>query len=288
VPDVLPGFDAPSVIAQGGLGTTYRAYDRARQREVAVKVVSSRPGGISERFKALASRVRLQHSWILSVLEVVERDGNWLIVSEFIEGQTLSALLKAGPPLSVKESTLLVYRLATALAYAQEQGLVYDDLSPWSVIIATDGTPHLVDEFAAPGPIDVPRVSGTRGYMPPERLDGSGGLDGSGNVYSLGVMFYQLLTGRLPFGGGLRKRIEAALRGQPVPPRRLNPEVSPALEAVCLKAMARRPEDRHATAAQLAEELLPMLGGNPQATAPNLPPDPKSKKGGGRHMGFWK
>jgi serine/threonine-protein kinase len=276
------------VIARGGLGTIYRAYDRARQREVTVKVVSSRTSGVSERFKALASRIRLQHSWILSVLEVVERDGNWLIVSEFIEGQTLYKLLQAGPPLSVKESTLLVYRLATALAYAQEQGLVYDDLSPSSVIIATDGTPHLVDEFAAPGSIGLPGVSGTPGYMPPERLDGSGRLEGSGNIYSLGVLLYRLLAGRLPFGGGLRKRIEAILRGQPVPPRRLNPQLSPALEAVCLKAMARRPEDRYATAARLAEELLPMLGGNPQATTPNTPPDPKSKKGGGRRMGFWK
>lgn len=203
-----------------------------------------------------------------------------MIVSEYVEGQTLPDRLKAGPPLSVEEASLLAYRLATALEYAHSKGLLHSDLSAGNVTIAAGGTAHLIDEFAAPDPKSPGEVIGVSGDVPLERFEGSARLAKLENIYSLGVILYQALTGRLPFDLSMMERLKPTMRGEPAAPSRINPTIPQALDAVCLKAMAPQPADRYATAGEFAAALQPFLA------AGALPAGPK--KSGGRRKGFWK
>ncbi len=261
-------------IARGGMGVVYRAEQLNLGRPVALKII--RGAGSSQetriqRFRREAQAIgRLRHPGIVQIYNVGETGGCHYLAMEFLEGRSLDKVIEVGelPPL---DATRIVRDLAQAVAYAHAQGVLHRDLKPSNVILDAGSRPRLTDFGLAklvgrdPG-LDLTRsgdIVGTPFYIPPELIEkGSRTISESGDIYGLGVIYYQLLTGKMPFTGTTSVEVyHRILREQPVPPRKLVPGVRRAMEVACLKAMARDPAERHGAAAELAEDLDRILGG---------------------------
>jgi WD40 repeat protein len=270
-PRSVARFEVLTEIGAGAFGTVYKARDPQLDRVVALKVprAGQAPDGEHlERFlREARSAAQLRHPAIVPIHEVGQHDGVPYLVSEFVQGVTLSDVLTAKRP-GFRESAELIARLADALGYAHGQGVVHRDVKPSNVLLAEDGTAFLTDfglakRDTAESTMTVEgQVLGTPAYMSPEQARGEGhAVDGRADVYSLGVMFYQLLTGELPFRGNTRMLLHQVLHDEPRPPRKLNDLVPRDLETVCLKAMAKEPNRRYAAAGELGDDLRRWLKG---------------------------
>jgi WD40 repeat protein/tRNA A-37 threonylcarbamoyl transferase component Bud32 len=274
----LGRFELLGVLGHGAFGTVYKARDAELHRTVAVKV--PRAGNLAgpqemDRFlREARSAAQLRHPSIVTVHEVGQRDGLPYLVSDFVPGVTLADLLSARRP-GFREAAELVAAVADALQYAHEQGVVHRDIKPSNIMIGDDGRPCVMDFGLAKretGEITMTvegQVLGTPAYMSPEQARGEGhAVDGRGDVYSLGVVLYQLLTGELPFRGTQRMLLHQVLQDEPRPPRSLNDRIPRDLETVCLKAMAKEPARRYQTARVFADDLLHWLQGEPIQARP--------------------
>ncbi len=258
-----------NALGAGGFGTVYLGHDTQLDRPVAIKVLHSGPNvsqRTSERFLEEARRVaRLRHPGIVAVHDVGEQDGLVYIVSDFLDGPSLDAWLRSNRP-SWPEAVRMVAALADALGHAHANLTVHRDVKPGNIILIPDGTPVLVDfglgldESASAG-LELGIVSGTPAYMSPEQVSGAAHrIDGRTDIYSLGVMLYEMLCGRLPFRSNESRELMRQVRDdEPQPPRQLIRELPPELERVCLKAMAKRMHDRHTSAADFADDLRRVL-----------------------------
>jgi WD40 repeat protein/tRNA A-37 threonylcarbamoyl transferase component Bud32 len=274
----LGRFELLDAVGQGAFGTVYKARDPELDRVVALKV--PRAGHLSgqaelDRFlREARSAAQLRHPSIVSVHEVGLADGVPYLVSEFVQGMTLADLLSARHP-SFREAAELVAAVAEALHYAHERGVVHRDVKPANVMIGGDGRPSVMDFGLArrdAGEITMTvegQVLGTPAYMSPEQAAGEAHkVDGRSDVYSLGVILYQMLTGELPFRGTKQMLLHQVLHDEPKPPRGLNDRIPRDLETVCLKAMAREKGRRYATADALADDLRRFLKGEPVRARP--------------------
>jgi hypothetical protein len=251
------------VIGEGGHGRVWRGYDLQLQRPVAVKLPrpdEARGDRGSDAFLIEARKVaRLSYPGIVPVYDVGRHGGGYFIVSEWIDGTDLGRRLRDGP-VPVAEAVRVVAAAARSLHHAHERGFVHRDVKPANILLGRDGRVFVTDFGIAATPDTAAGTeagAGTLAYMAPERLGGGTGADVRGDVYGLGVVLYELLTGRLPFPGPTPERVrEAILTRGPARPRTPGSDpIPPAVERVCLTCLAKNPTDRYPTAGAVADEL---------------------------------
>jgi serine/threonine-protein kinase len=289
----LPGYEILSVLGHGGMGVVYQARQIALKRLVALKMILT--GGHAgpderDRFRAEAEAVaRLQHPNIVQVYETGEHKGRPFFSLEYVAGGSL-ALRLAEKPLAPREAAALVQTLARAMHYAHEHGVVHRDLKPANVLLAADGTPKITD-FGLAKRLDDDStrtrtgvVMGTPSYMAPEQASGhSRGIGPTADVYALGAILYEALTGRPPFkAASVFDTLEQVRYREPVPPSRLQDKLPRDLETICLKCLSKEPDRRYATAQELADDLAAFLVGRPIKARP-IGPGERMLKWARRH-----
>ena len=272
---MLGRYQLQSLLGRGGFGEVWKAYDPELQRLVAVKIPRlDRRGEPCHAAKFLyeARKVaRLKHAGIVPVYDVGQ-DGNvCFIVSEFVPGENLAELMKK-QRLNFNASPSLIAGVADALDYSHRQGFVHRDVKPQNIIIDESGRPRLTD-FGIALTEDQPvhersTTSGTLAYTSPEQAQSqTERIDARTDTYSLGVVFYELLTGRLPFvADGPMNLWASIVSSSPRPLRTIEPLIPLNLERICLKALAKKPEDRFSTAGDFADELRAAIVQNTEAT----------------------
>ncbi len=280
-PDELPAsfgrYRLIKLLGKGGMGSVFLAHDAQLDRPVALKIPqlgSTQTASVLARFLTEArAAAAVHHPNICPIHEVGEIDGVPYLTMAFVEGKSLGEYA-ALRPLSPRQSVALVRKLALALDEAHKRGVVHRDLKPANIMIDRRGEPIIMDfglaRRARPGDVRLTQdgaCMGTPAYMPPEQVKGEIDVMGpASDIYSLGVILYELLAGRLPFSGDVMAVLAQVVMEEPPPPSRFCPELDPELEAICLKAMAKKIEDRYPSMAQLAAALLAYLRGNTAAT----------------------
>jgi WD40 repeat protein/tRNA A-37 threonylcarbamoyl transferase component Bud32 len=266
-------FQIVRELGAGAFGTVYQAYDPQLDREVALKV--PRPGTLDsphrvERFlREAQSAARLRHPHIVPVYDAGRDGEHYYIASAFIGGQTLAHAVEKGP-LDFRRAAAIGRDLAEALGYAHRQGIVHRDVKPANVMLDEQGEAHLMDFGLAARQDSAEKLThdgailGTPAYMAPEQARGQQGeAKPAADQYSLGVVLYELLTGKTPFEGPPQIVLFNAIHTEPPAPRSLNPWVPADLETICLKALAKRPGERYADGRLLADDLRRWLEGEP-------------------------
>ncbi len=273
-PPVVEGYEILGRLGQGGMGVVYRARHRGLDRQVALKMVRAGLHAGPEpltRFRIEVRAVaRLRHPNVVQVYDVGEADGLPFVALELLEGGSLEARV-AGTPRPERWAAELTATLARAIASAHRAGVVHRDLKPANVLFARDGTPKITDFGLAKrldeedGQTHSGQVMGSPGFMAPEQARGLGRAVGpAADLYSLGAMLYEMLTGRPPFkGASAMETLFQVVHDEPVPPRRLRPGLSGDLETICLKCLAKEPHRRYADADDLADDLGRHLAGAP-------------------------
>jgi serine/threonine protein kinase len=274
---VLAGrYTVRSLLGRGGMGEVYEAHDDVLNRDVAVKIL---PGVASEDRRSLARLRRearaaagLNHPNCVAVHDLVVADGRAFIVMELVPGRSLSRILDDGTPLLPAVALRIARDAAEALAYAHARGVTHRDIAPGNVIVRPDGRAKVLDfglaraEDWTPAIEGGPSPRGTVAYLSPEQVHGRHG-DARSDVYSLGCVLYEMLTGRPPFEGPSPAAVATQhVRAVPVPPSVLRPEISWDIERVVLRCLSKEPRGRFADASELIA-ALDDLGRSPSEAA---------------------
>src|SRR5690349_13746247 len=251
-------------VGAGGTATVYKAYHTAMDRYVAIKVLPqhlARDPNFRARFQREARTIaRLEHRYILPVHDVGEEDGIPYFVMRYTDGGDFGNLIAKGS-LSVARAAAIVAQVAEALAYAHRQGIIHRDIKPANILIGRDGDPLLTDFGIAKIYEDTLQLTGegvmvgTPTYMAPEQLQGQP-VDARADIYALGVVLYQALTGEPPFIAETPLAVALMHIHNPLrSPRQLNSIIPESIERIILRAMAKNPSDRFQTAGEMAEAL---------------------------------
>jgi len=248
-------------IGQGGMATVYKAYQASMDRNVAIKVLPSQLANspeFAQRFQQEARIIaKLEHPHILPVFDYGESDGVTYFVMRYLDAGTLSERMKSGAPMSLNEIDRLFTQLAEALSYAHSFGIVHRDLKPSNAMIDSQGNLFLTDfgiakllESASPRLTQTDAIMGTPAYISPEQAQ-AGQVDQRSDIYSLGIILYEMVTGRVPFVAETPLAVILKHVSDPLPPpSSLKSDIPEAIERVVLKALAKHPEDRYATVAE--------------------------------------
>ncbi len=265
LPAAFGRYSVRRELGAGSFGTVYLGHDAQLDRPVAIKVLrlgSGVPQAESDRLLSEARRLaRLHHPGIVAVFDVGTEDGQMYIVSNYLDGQDLATWLAHTRP-SWQESAAIVASICDALAHAHSHLTIHRDVKPANIILTSNRTPVLVDfglaldELSAGGR-ELGLVSGTPAYMAPEQIAGTAHrIDGRTDIYSLGVVLYEMLCHHLPFRGNeVRELLRQVRDDEPQPPRQLESDIPVELERICLKALAKKIQDRYVTAADFAADL---------------------------------
>jgi serine/threonine protein kinase/tetratricopeptide (TPR) repeat protein len=276
-------------LGQGNMGTVYLAHDTQLDRPVALKIpqFSAEFGPeMRERFyREARAAATLEHPNICPVHEVGEINNVHYLVMAFVEGKTLVEVIYGDRPITPRQAAVTLRKLALAMVEAHKKGVVHRDLKPANVMVNKRGEPVIMDFGLAQrvnkGEARLTQqglMVGTPAYMAPEQVNGEGEGQGPlGDVYSLGVILYELLTRHVPFEGNLTTVLCQIVTQEPAPPSSRSKEIDPHLEAICLKAMAKRVEDRFASMTELAQALTDYLRGEGTPPGPSAPvPHPRT------------
>jgi serine/threonine-protein kinase len=264
-------MDTPTTITQigkyqilgvagvGGMGVVYRGEDKFIGREVAIKTLNDTTPELRKRFLDEARSGFLSHQNIVTLYDFGEHDGSPYIVMEFLNGESLEKLERSGKPLSLVDKLDMMRQVCEGLGYAHSKGVVHRDIKPANVMVQPDGHIKIVDFGIArlqnsSGNTQTGAVIGTFHYIAPERLKGDPS-DGRADIWSVGVMLYQLLTGRLPFGGEDISALHKVVNEPFEPLSATMTNYPPALDQVMQHALAKSPEDRYQTAEEMASDL---------------------------------
>jgi serine/threonine protein kinase len=255
-------------IGRGGMGVVYRAVQETLDRPVALKMILTGEDAGEEEvqlfLREATAAARLRHPNIVTVYELDVHEGIYYYTMDYIDGKDLDALI-GERGMNPREAARIAEKVARALQHAHERGIVHRDLKPGNIIVEESGEPVITDfglaRDARYADGDGTEVAGTPAYMAPEQVLGFGRLIGpSCDVYSLGALIYEMLTGLPPFDHEETKRIfEAIVKEQPRPPQELRSELDPELCDLVLKCLRKNPEERHGSAGELADALAAWL-----------------------------
>ena len=266
LPREFGDYELLEEIGRGGQGVVFRAWQRSLNRTVAVKIIGIGQLTTSAHLKRLRreaeAAAKLNHPGIVSVYEVGEHDGTYYFSMRFVEGDCLDEVVSRGS-ISVRDAAELMAKVARTVHYAHEHGILHRDIKPGNILLDANGEPHLTDFGLArlvehgstvTGSLE---IMGTPSYMAPEQAVGNNAAVGRAtDVYGLGAVLYELLTGHPPFAGGTTyETIHLLLDSEPRQPRLLNRKIDRDLSAVCLKCLEKNPRYRYSSALELAEDL---------------------------------
>ena len=306
-PNSLGRYELTAQIARGGMSDVFEARDRLLDRKVAVKILHDRfaeTDTFVARFRKEARAVaNLSHPNVVSVYDWGEEDGTYFMVMELVRGRSLRDIIQAEGKLLPRRATEIAAEIAKALDAAHRSGVIHRDIKPGNVLLTTDGSVKVTDfgvaraRNASEGLTKVGSVIGTATYFSPEQASGDP-ADERSDIYSLGVVLYEMLVGRPPFRG--ESAVSVAYQhvtAEVVPPSRLNTDVSLELENVVMRALDKDPDRRYETAADIHHDLLVLLQGRSSSSgqapvapparaqaAQDLPPPPPRDDDAYRHM----
>lgn len=278
-------YEVASVMGQGAMGTVYKASDPVIERTVAIKTINldlsrEERAEFEERFyREAKSAGRLNHPNIVTIYDVGETENAAYIAMEYIEGESLRDVLDSGVVLPLKRICQIAVQVANALDYAHENGVVHRDIKPANIMISRNRDAKIMDFGIALIPTgsrtQAGTVLGSPKYMAPEQLAGKA-TDGRADIFSLGAVLYEMLTGTTPFSGdNLSAIMYKIMNEEPATPSRLNARVPEVFDRIVARALAKRPEDRYPNAKEFSralrsEEVLAVLD-------PAQPPQPAQK-----------
>ena len=274
--EMLGRYQLLTKLGQGGMGTVYLADDTKLDRRVAIKVLPGQsvddPDAIARFQREGKALAKLSHPGIVQAFDTEEDGGRHFLVMEFVEGKTLSEILKQQGRISPTRAAEYIHQAALALQHAHERGLVHRDLKPSNLLITAQGQVKLLDlglarflqdQIADPARTREGMGLGTPDYAAPEQFRDAHSADARSDIYALGCTLYHLLAGRVPFpGSSLSEKYTAHERKEAAPVEELCPEVPGGLALVVAKMMAKRPADRFQSAAEVATALAPHVAGS--------------------------
>src|SRR6202049_3956159 len=271
-------------LGRGAMGVVYRATDPVIRRTVAVKTIHLSEEGTGLSRPELLSRFQIEaraaglltHPNIVVVYDAGEENGLYYITMELIEGKSLQALLDSGHSFPVPRVLRIMEQTCSALQFAHERNIIHRDIKPANLMLTADDTVKVTDFGTAKilqfGTVQQStHVMGTPSYMSPEQVKGRP-VDGRSDIFSLGVLLYEILTGEKPFPGqSITTVIYKIVNEEPIPPRTLDPSIHPGISAVVMRALEKEPERRYQSCREMLEDLrnyrsLAAGSGNPQST----------------------
>jgi tetratricopeptide (TPR) repeat protein len=280
IPEKIGRYEIIDEIGRGGMGVVYKARDPNIGRLVALKVIKSAFGADDESSEELKKRFQrevraagiIQHPNIVAVYDADEDQGVPYLTMEYVKGVTVDTIIVPGRPLPLEQTHSIMEQVTGGLTYAHEKGIIHRDIKPANLILAEDGTVKITDfgiaKFVNTELTQGKPLMGSPNYMNPEQLTG-GPVDARSDVFSLGVVLYEFLTGHKPFMGENPSSVGYQIvKNNPTAPSRLNPSLPPAYDRVVKKALAKDPDRRYASAQELAKDLS------------GLAPSPEQRAGG--------
>jgi len=277
----ITGYDVQKQIGRGGMGVVYKAVQKSTSRVVALKVLLEGPFASDtarRRFeREISLAAQLKHPCIIPIFDSGQFDGRLYYAMEHVYGHGLTEYLKVNP-ITVQAKLRLFARICDAVGHAHQRGVIHRDLKPGNILVDGAGVPHVLDfGLAKAGSLADAELSmtaqivGTPAYMSPEQAAGDpGGIDTRSDVYSLGVMLYEMMTGTLPYetNVSIGRVLQNIAHAEPVLPRKLQPKLDTDIEAIILKALEKDRENRYQSVDLLATDIRNHLGGSPISAVP--------------------
>ena len=263
--DNIGKYEIRREIGRGAMGVVYEAYDPAIKRLVALKTIRAdqlsgeNPQSVIARFRREAQAAgRLNHPNIVAIYDFGEDSGVWYIAMEFVQGRELKECFESNERFRFADIVRIMSQILNALDYSHRQGVIHRDIKPGNIFVLPDGSVKVADfgiaHIEASSLTQVGTVMGTPSYMSPEQIMGLP-VDGRSDLFSAGVILYQFLTGERPFAGSAATTMQKVLKEDPLPPSTLNVQLSPAMDAVVRKALAKRADERFQNAQEFADAI---------------------------------